>query len=326
MNVLADYHQGALYKSLHLLFEKRLGYKLYRPIGMDWFTSGYWKIAEPYGNPPDTIGQYLDINDKEWDSHKNLNGNYRLKDGIYHVWDPENKIHHKAVTFEQFKQMEWDIIVSSYPLHHNWKELPCKQYIVQIGNENQTTDAEKILSSVWMFKPKENQNVMYYHQEFDLEEYKYVPPKNHNRILNVAIKMEERETFEIYKANLPEFIIHTKEDMEKPIAQEMRDSAFGFHIKSWDGYGYVIHNWFALGRPVIARGDYYKGKTGGLLLEDGVTCIDLDQHSFEENLQLIRYWAIPKNHKKMCENVRKRFDEVVNFDKEFASIKDWLII
>src|SRR5258706_14059099 len=106
MNVLVDYHHGNLYHSLHLLFEKRLGFKLFRPIGMQWAEQGWWKVHEPYGFALDTAGQYLDINDKHWDSYKNLNGDYKLKDDIYHVYDPENKFQHKAVTLEKFKEMQ----------------------------------------------------------------------------------------------------------------------------------------------------------------------------------------------------------------------------
>ena len=323
MNVLTDYHQGALYKSSHLLFEKRLGYNLYRPIGYDWYAHGYFRVAEPYGNPEATIGQYLDINDREWDSQKNLNGDYKLKDGIYHVYDKENKIHHKAITLEQFKKMRFDIVMPSHPLHTNWEELAGEaKYIMQLGNENQETDAVNILSSVFAYKPKEYQNVMYYHQEFDLNEYYYEPPKNHKMINSYVLNMSDRETFFIYKSALPEFEMYCEKSND--LANDMRNSAFGWHIKPWDGYGHVIHNWYAVGRPVITRGTYYEGKTGGLLLEDGVTCIDLDKHSFEENIRLIRYWSKPDNHRKMCYNAYDRFCKVVDFNKEAKKIREWL--
>ncbi len=321
--IFTDYHQGALYKSIVMLFEKRLGYICVRPIGLDWFTHGYWKVAEPYGNPEATIGQYLDINDREWDSHKNLNGDYKLKDGIYHVYDKENKIHHKAVTLEQFKKMQFDIVMPTHPLHTNWEELAGEaKYIMQLGNENQETDSVRVLSSVWGYQPKDYQDVMYYHQEFNLKEFYYEPPKNHHVINSYVLNMSDKETFFIYKSNLVGFEMNCEKSND--LANDMRNSAFGWHIKPWDGYGHVIHNWFAVGRPVITRGSYYEGKTGGLLLEDGVTCIDLDKHTFEENLKLIRYWSKPKNHIKMCQSVYRKFKEVVDFDSEAEEIKKWL--
>lgn len=310
---------------------------MYRPIGYEWFTQGYFRIAEPYGNAEDTIGQYLDINEKEWDSYKNLNGNYKLKDNIYHIYDPENRFTHNAITFDKFKEMKFDLIVSSFPLHDNWERLleyqPQAKFIQQLGNFGQTTDTTNVLSSTTDFKPKENQNVIYYHQEFDLTQYIYVSPKNHSKVSSFVVLLPERETFEIYKSNLPEMdfkaygpgAIDGNLSDGEGISAEMQKSAFGWHIKpGGDGFGHVLHKWFASGRPVIIRGDFYKGQTAEQLLEDGVTCIDLDKHTFQENIELIKYWSKPNNHKAMCENAYKRFREVCNFDEETKRIKKWI--
>ena len=40
--VFADYHHSGLYRSFELLFEKRLGGTLFKPIGWDWWNQGYW--------------------------------------------------------------------------------------------------------------------------------------------------------------------------------------------------------------------------------------------------------------------------------------------
>lgn len=331
MNVLIDYHHGGLFNSLYLLFEQRLGHKVFRPIGTDWYANGYFRVAEPYGNPPDTIGQYLDINEREWDSHKNLNGDYKLKDDIYHVYDPENKLTHRAVTLEKFKEMQFDIVLASHPLHENWIELlkfqPKAKFIQQVGNEHQTTNAKNVLCSVWQYEKKDDQNVIYYHQEF--KPFKYTPPKNHNTINSFVLSMQERELFFIYKSALPEFKMKgyglgSPDGPVENLEKEMRDSAFGWHIKVWDGYGHLIHQWASMGRPLIVKGSYYEGKTGGLLLEDGVTCIDLDKHTFDENIELIKQASQPQNHIKLCQKMRERFDKVCDFDREAKEIKEWL--
>lgn len=333
MRVLADYHHGNLYYSLHLLFEKRLGYELIRPIGHDWFDQGYFKIAEPYGNAEDTIGQYLSINDREWDSHKNLNGNYKLKDDIYHIQDPENGFQHNAVTFERFKQMKFDYIVATHPLHTNWEELlkyqPEAKFIQQVGNENQTSNATNILCSTADFKPEGHQNIIRYHQEFDVEPYE--PPTNHNKITSFVVTLPEPEIYEQYKSALPEFEFKAH-GVGSPdgtvsgntIPQLMKENAFGYHIKPLDGFGHVIHKWAFSGRPLIVRASYYKGKIAEPLLIDGVTCIDLDSHTFEENIRLIRQVSEPERHNQMCEAMYKRAKEVCNFDKEASEIKGWL--
>ena len=123
INVLSDLHNGSLYNSLHLLFENRLGWNLYRPIGEDWFTNGYWKIAETYGNWPETITQFLGINNQPYDPYKNLNGRLVERDGIYHIFSPEGNFEHKAITFDTFKNMKFDYIVASHTLHQKWEEL-----------------------------------------------------------------------------------------------------------------------------------------------------------------------------------------------------------
>lgn len=334
---MTEYHHGGLYYSLHLLFEERLGWELYRPIGYDWYEQGYWKIAEPYGNAQGTIDQYLAINDKGWIPYVNLNGNYKLDDNVYHVWDGENNFQHRAITFAQFKKMQFDFIMPTYPTHENWGELiqfqPRAKFLMQLGNEGQTTRARNVLSSVFAFQPNHvDQKVFYYHQETSKAfRYKEVAPSP-QKITSFVIGLPERETFERFKNALPEYefkaygpgsldgTLSTVEQM----ADEMRASTFGWHIKYADGYGHLLHQWYSIGRPVITRGSFYQGKTGGLLLTDGETCIDLDKHSFEESLELIRYWSQPDNYARMSQAVRKRFLEVVNPDEEANRLKEWL--
>ena len=112
MNIFCDLHQDGLYNSLIMLFDKRLGHNLFRPIGESWFTEGYWKLAEPYGNSSDTITQYLGIRDnyQPVDGTRPLNEVTKV-DNYYTIkGDPYN---HKAITLEQFKNMDIDIMIAS---------------------------------------------------------------------------------------------------------------------------------------------------------------------------------------------------------------------
>lgn len=335
MKVFADYHHGGLYYSLHLLFEKRLGFELYRPIGTDWLTQGYWRVAEPYGNAPDTVNQYLGINDRQWDAYKSLNGGNYYQDGVYHVYDEAHHFTHKAITYAQFQQMEFDFVVATHPLHGNFSQLlrtqPKARYIAQIGNEGQTTDAVNVLCSTRGFKPKPYQNIQYYHQEFDLSEYFSTPPLSATTINSFVVSLPEPDLYYRYQHALPELSFHAYgvgspdgSVSESRIPQMMRESGFGYHVKHLDGYGHVIHQWYASGRPVITRKSFYQGKVAEPLLIDGKTCIDLDAHTFEENVRIIRHWTEPENHLRMCANARDIFHAVVNFDKEAEVIKHWL--
>ncbi|HXI97147.1 MAG TPA: hypothetical protein VNG04_13530, partial [Candidatus Acidoferrum sp.] len=49
MNVLADKHHAGLFHSLQLL-AGRLGWTLYTPVGLDWWTEGYWRFGRGYGD------------------------------------------------------------------------------------------------------------------------------------------------------------------------------------------------------------------------------------------------------------------------------------
>jgi len=98
LNALYDFHHQDLARSLLYLLENRLGWGLFRQIGLSWFEEGYWDIARVYGNNPDTIRQYLDINTRPYEPFKNLNGDWTLNDGIYHIYDQSTGMHQKAIT------------------------------------------------------------------------------------------------------------------------------------------------------------------------------------------------------------------------------------
>lgn len=334
MKVLADYHHGNLYHSLHLLFEKRLGHELYRPIGRDWFTSGYFKVAQPYGNAEDTINQYLGIDQRHYDAFVFLNGDYKLNDDIYHIYDWENKFQHKAITFQKFKEMEFDLIIASHPLHTNWEELlqfqPKAKFIMQLGNEGQDSDAQNILCST-NYQAKEAQNMIRYHQEFDLSDYSYAPPFQHTSIKSFVVSLPEPEIYFAYKNALSEFDFKAHGagspdgTVHGPLIPHlMKQSAFGYHNKpGGEGYGHVIHKWYASGRPCIINYEIYKNSFAGPLLIPDKTCISLDQ-PFDEVIKKIRYFSQPKQHEQMCKDAYEQFEKVVNFNGEADKIKLWL--
>jgi hypothetical protein len=341
MNVFTEYHHGGLLYSLKMLFEDRLGGKLCRPIGLDWFTSGYWKIAEPYGNSQQTIDQYLAIGGKEWDMYKRLNANYKLEDGVYRIFDGQYMNHHRAITLDTFKEMDIDYVIASIPTHiEPYKELvskyhPKAKFIFQMGNMFQMDFGQipNLLSSTIPFPVPSTCNAVFYHQEFDLNIFIYVPPTGKKKISSFIHCLPRKDMYDLYRNELKEFDFKaygagcpdgTFADMRE-IARTMQESDFGWHIKpGGDGFGHTIHNWFAVGRPVIVSGWDYMDKLAGALLVDGETCIDLDKHTFEENIRLIRYWSEPENHAKMCDNVYRKFQQVVDFDAEFIQIKQFL--
>ena len=55
--IYSDCHHEHLYESLRILFEDRLGYELYRAIGLEWYHEKFWNV---YPHPA-TAQQYLGL-------------------------------------------------------------------------------------------------------------------------------------------------------------------------------------------------------------------------------------------------------------------------
>lgn len=330
MKVFADKHHGALSYSLHLLFEKRLGWELYSPIGMEWRTEGYWQ----YSQLEDTIHSYLDIT-KDYDD---------IGHCVVH-WDPDFEWYQNHLTFKQFLKTDIDIIIASVGDHEDTffdliqRHKPDAKLIRQIGNWDEEVDFNKsknVMISVGPFVCPDFVNYICYHQEFDIKKWKYTKPTNFKTIktfVNCHHDTVDYKLWPKYKKLLPEFRFFEHGiggddgciSPQKGVRSCMAASGFIWHVKlGGEGFGHVIHNAYALGRPCIVRGSYYSGKMAEPLLIDGVTCIDLEKGSLEENIKKIRYFSVPKRFNKMSENAYKRFKEVCNFDKEEKALRKFL--
>lgn len=334
--IFADQHHMSLYNSLRLLFEKRLGGTLYRPIGKEWQEKGIWRMAEIYKNSPVTIEQYLGIKDLKPDN-----------EGIYHPYDEEYGYEQNAITLEKFYQLPIDIVIASLPEHIASFRVLCENHfnkpklIYQVGNAwtIQEGSAKNILASAIIKDIPPDTHIVTYHQEFDLKNFYFEKPRPLRKIhsfINCFNTAEHYEKDWIEFEQLERMM--TDWDFKSfggscrdgamngtvALANKMREANFIYHVKKYgDGYGHIIHNAFAVGRPVITRISDYKGKLAEPLLEDGVTCIDLDKHSLEE-VYLILASMPPKNYEWVCQQVHKRFLEQVDFNADSIKIKKFL--
>ena len=339
LTIVSDFHHGSLYHSLILLLEERLGHTLLRQIGMDWFTEGIWLIGRPYPQPRITAEQYLGLDHRKWDAYKALNADYRLEDGIYHLYDPTNDVFHKAITLDQFKEMDIDIVLSTYAPHdETFARLindfkPNAKHVAQLGNIGQNTNVKNVLCFNGV-RRREGAHWLDYHQEFDLNVFYPEPPKFHKHITSFVIDLPRRDLYEHYKGAMPDYEFRAHGGNNSPdgnitfmtqIAHIMRESSFGWHVKPrGDGYGHCLHNWYACGRPVITSFNDYKAYSGGRLLEDGVTAIDLDSKKPEQVMEEIRFFSDPERHKWMCDNAYRRFKEVVDFERDSRNVAAFL--
>ena len=344
MRVLADLHHQALYHSLLLLFEDRLGYEVYRPIGTEWHTNGFWKVYEH----PATVGQFLglqqaykqptDVHGQPLPESAQVNRHYREEDGIYYVWDAVHNRTHRAITLDKFKSMQFDILISSLPQHiapfntligmyqHSAK------HIFQVGNAwGHQPGVNNILSSTAPFAVPPHINICFYHQEFDLNVFKYEPPACNNVVHSYVHYMKQPElmdevasyfpgwTWKRYGAGFPE-ALHSTQQM----ADAYRRSAWTWHFKpEGDGFGHTIHASYACGRSAIINFGHYRGKAGSYLLEDMVTAIDLGRPK-PDLIKTLQHCSQPSIHKQMCENAYNKFKQVVDFDAEAVRIKQFI--
>lgn len=338
MRWLIDYHHSDLFESYQLTLHDRLGHDLYRPIGMEWFTEGIWQF-EKHHHGDAVAHQYLDL----WDSDRDCGDH----------WERDDKTHPgrvlRMVTFEQARSQKWDIVLSSLPDNDRGMAALAREwgakFGVQIGNEAQHSawelaDFGLVSASMHYLPPVP---YVIYHQEFSLADFRFEwPPKNRNEVgswvqcfaENPVPYAEFLETarqtpdfdWRIYGAYgwhpVDEFSAGNLPNTPA-VARSMRDTRIAYHAKSWsDGYGHVIHNIAACGKPLIGRASYYADKLAGPLWVDGVTSFDLDSHSREELIAIMRRLRDDDDyHYQISEQMYERFRQVVDFEEDAAKIK-----
>jgi hypothetical protein len=340
VRVLADFHHEDLYYSLQLLFEKRLGWELYRQVGIEWDTEGYWDIFRH----PSTVKQYLELGvpslPEEPGLRFPLSSNYSIaEEGIYWIKSSTRDTVYRAITLEKFKNTPFDIIISSVPQHiPRFNKListyqPNAKHIFQVGNAwTSLPEVSNIMASTAQFGVSSKINICFYHQEFDLETYKFSPPTSQEyqdkKINSYVHWMQGLDILNSYRSSLSEYKFTTygagmDSDIAhiKNIAKAMKESLFTWHYKpEGDGYGHAFFSTYACGRPQLVHGTFYRGKLGQKMISDGQTCIDISKHSHSEVHQMVRELSKPDNHLLLCSNARKRFDSMVNFDNEFDRV------
>ena len=333
MRTLIDRHQADLFHALQLLFEDRLGHEVYTPIGYEWFDEGYWQFGQAHLGR-ELADQYLRI-DAKYEPVRigpDLTG-YATFDPAH----PERLI--RCVTLEQFRAMDgWGYVVATVQDNQaGFARLAAEvgaKYVYQIGNTRQQCDWSLDPLALISSEVPIHGRGMRMHQPFDhLTTFRFRDPGEAGPLIssfvNLMPKLVDWPLWIGYQTYLPEFatavygIDGPDGDLHpvSAIADAMAASAFGLHLKpTGDGFGHVLHNWAAVGRPLIGRASYYRGQLGERFWRDGVTCIDLDQRSPDENAALIRaIWADRDRHRAMCEAIRAEFDGI-DWDQEAREI------
>lgn len=317
MRALLDYHHADLVESLHLLLEDRLGIECYIPVGMGWWERWYWGFGRATWGDDRLAQQFLTRANVERD-------------------DAHPQRLHRVIEVEKALGLPWDYVVASVPDNYNgyraFAEKTGAKLVIQVGNTNQEVAWQYdplVLNSSEM--PIRGRGIQY-HQEFDLDVFRYREPQGTRQIASFVNCMDRLPCYPDMLAArelLPDFEwrVHGIDGPDgniKPtarIADLMAEAGWGWHDKvTGDGFGHVIHNWAAVGRPLIGHGSHYAGKVAAPFWEDGVTCIDLDRHSLEEACQMVRDTSA-EQHAEMCRAIRARFDACVDYAAEAEQIR-----
>lgn len=351
--VLADFHHGDLYESLRILFTERLGWDLYRPIGMDWYHEGFWNVYPHI----DTAKQYLslelgvepkDIRGKpitlDHGTNAWLNRNLeKIDSGIYLIFDRNHggKIH-KAVDFTKAREMNFDFIISSIPDHFKRFELfrtrycPKAKHIFQMGNTGWTLpNGVKNLLNSTSYNPPAGVNHVRYHQEFSLKEFSYSGTSGSLGPRSLCNLMHWQsghfpQLFEQLKQQLSgmgwivkNFGAGNEHGAVDDVADILKRFSFVWHVKrGGDGYGYNIHNSFACGRPMVVSGKQTRGQLASCLFEEGVTTVDVDDKPIEKVANHLDIMA--RNYEAHTLAVYLKFKSHVDFDAEAKEIVAFL--
>lgn len=343
VRVLADFHHADLWESLEMLFTDRFGWELYRLYDMDWFTSGIWQFEKGfYGDR--VARQYL----QPWGDDDLVGDHYERDDDVH----PGRVF--KMLTMEQARSMPIDIVLATLSENQQGLKLFAMErgaaFGIQIGNQgsdNLWGAADFAMCSTTLpfvpWKPH-----VFYHQEFDLGLFRFEYPPTANDYVGTwvqCLKIDGREydRFQRLARDLPELRLRYHGHCGEPddpywggnvsttqeVAAQMRSARVGLHLKTWsDGYGHVVHNLFAVGKPVVGTASYYHGSSDGLpklaspLFVEGETSFDVQTKSHEEVVALIRRLATDDElHQRMSENAARRFREVVSFDADAEAIR-----
>lgn len=338
MRILCDAIHADLWESLRLLFERRFGWELYAPHGMDWYDAGIWCFEK--ARLGDAVArQFL----QPWDTDVDA-GPFTWRDDKTHPGQVQ-----KRVTLEQARALKFDVVLSTLMANDAGlsvfaREIGAK-FGVHTGNQGQSclwgaADFALLSSTTPELGPGGPPCPhVYYRQEFDTEvafrpDHESVIPGSVRTFVQCARVSEGYDLFKQTAGLLPgasfQWFGHCGDADEHfggnspdtpTVARRMRETQIAWHWKRWsDGYGHVIHNLFAIGRPVFLTAGYYTGKLAGELLVPGnhvdITNMQPDQIAVAiDNLQ-----HDPEAWARMSDAAVNRFRAVVSWEEDAEAI------
>ena len=341
MNILCDRHQADLFRAMQRMFEDRLGFRVWTPMGHEWWDDGVWRFGECFGD--DRLAQqYIIPRDGV---HTPTGQGQWVTFDTAHPYTPI-----RCISLDAARSLgDWAFVVATVqenqPGFARFAQEQGARFVVQVGNTGQHIDWDLnplVISSSEM--PLTGRGVVA-HQEFDSGPsgaFSFADPEiaDRRRVRNFVnlidrIPQSWDDFLHAERELSPDgfhFYAHGHEGRDKviqpssKIADLMAGSGWGWHVKPvGDGFGHVLHGWAAVGRPLVGRSEYYVGKLGEPLWEDLVTCVDLSVHPIDEAIRLVReISADAERHAGMCRAIRARFDSLVDYDRDERRVRELL--
>lgn len=302
--------------------------------GMEWHTEGYWDYVK---NDLSNVGMFLTL----------LPSGYNEK----HDWN------FRTCTLEEFKDMDFDVLIASiWPNEFSMMRLrdklkPKAKVIRWDGNPSETVFDDSCQNFVMTITPSDKylisfseniinkgRNWLFVNQEFDhINHYYYREPRVYNRINSYQNGLMYSGFYGFWvesKLLMPDFDFNMYGALSdsgvgfntaKGLAESMSDATFIWQTKAnEDGGGFLTHNAFAVGRPLIVKKKNYGGKMLDML-QDGVTCIDLDaRDNMAENAEFIRRCSQPEFYNQMSKNMRETFEKYINYEEDAENMRVFL--
>ena len=346
--LLIDYHHSDLFESYQLTFGDRFGWEVVAPFGMEWFDEGIWQFERKWHFDAVARQYLVGI----WgDAQPDANGIVEVPDKTH----PGRTL--RGITLAAAQDARWDYVISSLPDNdvglHGLARLTGANFGIQLGNVGQQSAwnlADFALCSTTLpFTPIVPHVI--YRQEFSLSDFRFtLPPRGegpnaisrdftvasfvqclpenplaYRQFLDYARTDESFGwgVFGAYGSHPEDELARGNLDSTPRVAMAMRGTDVIWHTKEWsDGYGHVIHNAFAVGRPVFGIEPYYADKLAGPLWVDGETSIDISRRDKAEVLGILRRLRDDEDeHVRMCEAAARRFREVVDFDEDARNVR-----
>jgi hypothetical protein len=321
--VLADWHHPALWESLSILFEDRFGWRLYSPTGADWTAHG-WRLEN--GTPGWSAKDYL-----VFDDLADCGTHFERIEREY----PERP--RKLLTWQQAETLRPDVVLASVAVHQRPFAALAKRwgarFAHQVGNARHPIDRnveQTVLASA--IGPR-GSNVLPYHPEFDRRLFDYTGPGDPSRVTSFMLRRDTTSCDPSWLAEAPgvRFSEVGGKSPRDPaylapmskVAGRMREAGWIWADKRiGDGYGFVLHQAMAMGRPLIGHASHYAGMLAEPLWRDLDTCIDLDRHSETDVLRLWRaIGADPEWLADLSARTAATFEESVDWDTEAETIR-----